>query len=71
MATKGGNIDIHKGIGPVTGPKKWSSKRPAINTKSTANQGHFFLIDEHLMYKNTLFLNQKCYRIDFGFIFAI
>ena len=44
MATKGGKIDIHKGIGVAAGPKTYSSAIPKRRTKATVKPIHFLFI---------------------------
>ncbi len=44
MATNGGKIDIHSGIGPVTGPKTYSNAMPKTKASATVKPIHFFFI---------------------------
>ena len=44
MATKGGKIDIHKGIDPATGPKIFSSTMPKTKAISTERTIRFLFI---------------------------
>lgn len=55
MATKGGSIDIHSGMGAVAGPKTYSSTKPKTRTNATIKPIHFLFILHKLKPKNTIF----------------
>ena len=44
MASTGGSIDIHSGIGPATGPKTYSNDRLKDKAITTISPIHFFFI---------------------------
>ena len=44
MASTGGSIDIHSGIGPATGPKTYSNDRLKTKAITTISPIHFFFI---------------------------
>jgi len=44
MATNGGNIDIHRGIGEATGPFRYNQTKSAAKVNSSVSTGHFFFI---------------------------
>ena len=44
MATRGGRIDIHSGIGPSTGHIIYSSTMPKTKASTTVRPIHFFFI---------------------------
>ena len=44
MATKGGNIDIHRGMGVEAVPKTYSSTMPKMRANATVKPIHFLFI---------------------------
>jgi len=55
MATKGGKIDIHSGIGPDTGPKAYISNMPNKMIMSTPNPIFFDFIKQKYAQKYIFF----------------
>ena len=55
MATKGGKIDIHRGMGPATGPKAYSSNMPNNKIMKMPNPICFVFIMRKIVRKITFF----------------
>ena len=71
MATKGGRIDIHNGMGPVTGPNTYNNAMPTTRAKSTTQTIHFFFMMHKKRVKNTIFYRKSVQSKVFGLIFAL